>query len=273
MPDASATSVSELASEVEQVGFAACSGVVGPDEVDGLRTMVDAAAAADLELAPEDRRDDARGRVLFLPQHDPAFLELLEDPRLMEPIEAVLGSDCTLFTMTTLCRDPGEEGMALHRDSKVDAPGFVAAMGALVLLDDLDHDVGATRLYPERTTEQPSIDDFQERCRHLIAPAGSVCWFDGRVWHDVPENRSNRRRRVLIIAMARPWVRPRFDNARMLAHVDFAALNPRVQAKLGFDHLLPGSAAEYFLPAEERRSVLLARATQGSGPLHRPQVR
>lgn len=252
--------VADLAAEVETRGFAAASGVLSEAELRRLRPMVDAAVAHDLACTPADRRSEARGRVLFLPKHDPAFLDLLVHPGVMGPTERVLGEDCTLFTMTTSCRGPGEDGLPLHRDNRVDAPGYVASVGALVLLDDLDEHVGPTRLHPERSPSPPDATQFAEECLHLVAPAGTVCWFDGRMWHDVPPNRSSRPRRVLIVAMVRPWMRPRFDIPRMLSDLDLTRLPEGVGARLGFDHLLPGSAEEYYLSAERRREVLLARA-------------
>ncbi len=251
-----------VAEHVARDGFATVHDVITGNELDQLRAMVDAAVEADAELAPIERRDEARGRVLFLPQHDRGFLDLLARPELVEPCEAILGSDCTVFTMTTSCLPPGSSGLAMHRDMRVHAPGFIVGVGVLLLLDDVDDLSGTTRFYPRRVPEQPSPEDFASSAVHLSGPAGSVCWFDGSVWHDVPPNRSDRPRRVAILAFIRPWMRPRFDIPRMLAHLEPTSFPAAVAAKLGFGHLLPGSTEEYYLPADERRARLLERALE-----------
>ncbi|MFN7150750.1 MAG: phytanoyl-CoA dioxygenase family protein, partial [Microthrixaceae bacterium] len=223
--------------DVERVGVAAVSGVLDPARLDDLRQKVDAAVAADALWLPEDRRATEYGRVLFLPHHDPSFLDLLGDPAITGVCDRVLGEDCTLYTMTTSCSPPGGQGRPLHLDLRHVTPGYVLAMGVMILLDDFDEQSGSTRYLPGVLESAPDPTTFERDSIRLVAPAGSVSWSDGRLWHDATANHTDRWRRCIILAMVRPFHRQRFDIARMLPSVDLATLGEPIQRKLGLGML------------------------------------
>ncbi len=248
-----------VAADLDRVGVSAATDVIPEGRLGAYREMVDEAVRADADLLPADRLDAEYGRVVFLPHHEPGFLDLLEVDRLIDPCDRVLGADATLYTMTSGCQPAGGSGRSLHVDTSIAVPGFTVGLGVLVLLDDFDERSGPTRFFPEETIAPPDADEFERRALELHAPAGSACWFRARQWHDAMANRTDHWRRCLILALVRPWVRQRFDMARMVP-TDPAELSPRVQQKLGFDLLAPGSYDEYYLPAGERRSALLDRA-------------
>lgn len=247
--------------DVERVGVSAVSGVLDPDRLEVLREKVDAAVAADAQWLPDDRRSTEYGRVLFLPHHDPSFLDLLGDPAITAVCDRVLGEDCTLYTMTTSCSPPGGPGRPLHLDLRHVTPGYVLAMGVMILLDDFDEESGSTRYLPGVRDREPDPATFERDSIRLVAPAGSVSWSDGRLWHDATPNRTDRWRRCIILAMVRPFHRQRFDMARMLPRVDLAALDRPIQRKLGLGLLAPGSYEEYYMAPEQRIASVLDAAT------------
>lgn len=250
-----------LVADVERVGVAAVTGVLDPARLERLRQQVDAAVAADAHWLPDDRRATEFGRVLFLPHHDPTFLELLADPMITAVCDRVLGDDCTLYTMTTSCAPPGGAGRPLHLDLRHVTPGYVMAMGVMILLDDFTEESGSTRYLPGVREAAPDAATFERDSIRLVAPAGSVSWSDGRLWHDATPNRTDRWRRCIILAIVRPFHRQRFDMARMLSHVDLAALDEPIRRKLGLGLLAPGSYEEYYMDPEQRISSILDATT------------
>lgn len=265
-PDSADLSV-RVAEDIDRQGVAAAAGVVPADRVRLLSELVDRALVDDLAWYPPGREVDI-GRVVFLPRYGSEFLELLEDPTLMEPCERILGSDCMLYTMTTLCQPPRSPGRPAHVDTRYAVPGFVVGLGVMVTLDDFTLESGPTRFHPEVTIEQPEPAEFERRALRLEAPAGSACWFHGRIWHDSLPNTTDRWRRAILLAMVRPWVRQRFDMARMVSHLDVDSMSATIHQKLGFAAIAPGSYEEFFLPDAHRREELMRRsvARGGDGP-------
>lgn len=248
-----------IAADIERQGVSAVVGVVPAEQVERLGALVDEALAAEEREYPPEREPDI-GRTVFLPHHHAAFLDLLDEPSLMGPCEAVLGPDCILYTMTTLCQPPHGLGRPLHVDTEYVVPDFVVGLGVMVLLDDFTPNSGPTRMHPDVTVEAPTAEAFELQALQLEAPAGSACWFHGRIWHDALPNRTNRWRRSILLAVVRPWVRQRFDMPRMVAHLGVEQMTPGIRQKLGFDLIAPGSYEEYFLPDANRKDELLRRA-------------
>jgi ectoine hydroxylase-related dioxygenase (phytanoyl-CoA dioxygenase family) len=147
----------------------------------------------------------------------------------------------------------------MHVDAK-HPPGYILGLGALILLDDFTDASGPTRFHPEMVHDQPTLEDFESRALRLVAPAGSVCWFNAGAWHDVLPNRGGAWRRAVLIAMGRAGIRPRFDVPRMLSHLDLDHLPERVCRRLGLLTIPPGSYEEYYLPDGARQEAILRRA-------------
>jgi hypothetical protein len=251
-PDVLTRVVDDLAT----AGVSAARNVLGAAEVAELSQLVDRAVEEDATVLPEERREHEYGRVVFLPRYHRRFLDLLDLDGLMDPCDRVLGSDATLYTMTTACQPAGGPGRSMHVDTGIAVPGYTIGLGLFVLLDDFTPESGPTRFYPVDTIEPPDHEEFVARALRLEAPAGSACWFRGRLWHDALPNTTDRWRRCVILALVRPWIRQRFDMARMVPF-DTDGMSPRIRQKLGFDLIAPGSYDEYYLPAEQRRATLL----------------
>lgn len=255
---AGAAGVTDLAvADLDRVGVTAVSGVISTDRLEALRAAVDEAVATDARSLPEDRYSTEYGRVLFLPRHDPSFLDLLGDPAITDVCDRVLGDDCTMYTMTTSCTAPRSSGRPLHLDLRHVIPGYVLAMGVSILLDDFTEQSGSTRYLPGVRVAPPSAEEFERDAIRLEAPAGSVSWSDGRLWHDATENHTGRWRRCIILAMVRSFHRQRFDMPRMLRGTDLASLPDPVRRKLGLGLLAPGSEQEYYMSVEQRVSSIL----------------
>jgi ectoine hydroxylase-related dioxygenase (phytanoyl-CoA dioxygenase family) len=128
-------------------------------------------------------------------------------------------------------------------------------MGATILLDEFTEQNGATWYLPgsHAAAEPPSEALFYQTASRLVAPAGSVWFFNARLWHAGGMNQSGAWRHAVTINMARPWMKQRLDIPRAMAHMNLDALSATARQKLGFDAQVPANYAEYYAPVAERK--------------------
>jgi ectoine hydroxylase-related dioxygenase (phytanoyl-CoA dioxygenase family) len=125
------------------------------------------------------------------------------------------------------------------------------------LLDDFTEKNGATWFVPRSHTvaEKPSDEEFYGTAKRLIAAAGSVFYFNARLWHAGGRNETSQWRHALTINMCRPYMKQRIDIPRAMAHMDHHSYSPRIRQKLGFLSQVPTSYDEYYAPPEKRKFV------------------
>jgi ectoine hydroxylase-related dioxygenase (phytanoyl-CoA dioxygenase family) len=142
----------------------------------------------------------------------------------------------------------------VHTDSPRIIPGYVTNMGATILLDDFTEENGATWYLPrsQSRADAPPEDEFYATAKRLIAPAGSVLFFNARIWHAGGDNHTDRWRHALTINMCRPYMKQRIDIPRAMQGMDLSRVSDQVKQKLGFFSQPPASLEEYYLPAEQR---------------------
>jgi ectoine hydroxylase-related dioxygenase (phytanoyl-CoA dioxygenase family) len=195
--------------------------------------------------------------VLLCALYGGAFLELLESERLMAGFESVLGPGCIVYAYTSSSMPPGGSNYSrrIHVDSPRLIPGYVTNMGATILLDDFTELNGATTFLPRSHTrpDQPSEDEYTSGARELIASAGSVFFFNARLWHAGGHNKTEHWRHALTLNMCRPYMKQRIDIPRALADVDLSGVSERALQKLGFHAQVPASYDEYYAPPEQRK--------------------
>ena len=82
--------------------------------------------------------------------------------------------------------------------------------------------------------------------------AGSVLFFNARLWHAGGDNQTGEWRHALTINMCRPYMKQRIDIPRAMAGMDLAGVSQQARQKLGFFSQPPASLDEYYLPPELR---------------------
>lgn len=214
--------------------------------------------AIEAEVSYHGSRDFADfGMVLLCSLYGGVFWEIFDNPRLMEPFNTILGGGCTVYAYTSSSMPPNSVNYSgrMHVDCPRLIPGYVTNMGATILLDDFTEENGATWYLPNshQTSKMPQQDYFYENARRVIAPAGSVWFFNARTWHAGGSNRSSHWRHALTINMCRPWMKQRIDIPRAMAHMDLSSMSPSARQKLGFDAQVPASYDEYYAPPERRK--------------------
>jgi ectoine hydroxylase-related dioxygenase (phytanoyl-CoA dioxygenase family) len=194
--------------------------------------------------------------VLLCSLHGGAFVELFDNDRLMEPFNAVLGDECIVYAYTSSSMPPNGRNYSvrIHTDCPRIIPGYVTNVGGTILLDDFTVENGATWFLPcsQWQADPPGPDEFYQRASRLIAPAGSVLFFNARLWHAGGDNHTGRWRHALTINMCRPYMKQRIDIPRAMAGMDLSGVSQQTLQKLGFFSQPPGSLDEYYLPPEQR---------------------
>lgn len=216
------------------------------------------AAAVEAEVRYHDTRDyKDYGMVMLCSLYGGAFWDLFDNPRLTGPFNAILGDGCIVYAYTSSSMPPGKVNYSarVHVDCPRLIPGYVTNMGATILLDDFTAENGATWYLPGSHTlaEPPAEKDFYARARRVIAPAGSVWFFNARTWHAGGANQSPHWRHALTLNLVRPWMKQRMDIPRAMAGLDLGRLSPAARQKLGFDAQVPANYDEYYVPPEQRK--------------------
>jgi ectoine hydroxylase-related dioxygenase (phytanoyl-CoA dioxygenase family) len=246
----------EFIREFYATGSAIVQDVLETDFIATAKRELEAAIEAEVRYHGTREYKDY-GMVLLCSLYGGAFWRLFDNPRLTGPFNAILGDGCTVYAYTSSSMPPSAVNYSsrIHVDCPRIIPGYTTNMGAAILLDDFTEENGATWYLPG-SHEQPEPPDekfFYANARRLIAPAGSVFFFNPRTWHAGGANRSNRWRHALTINMARPWMKQRLDIPRAMAHLDLGKLSPAARQKLGFDAQVPASYDEYYAPPEQRK--------------------
>jgi ectoine hydroxylase-related dioxygenase (phytanoyl-CoA dioxygenase family) len=221
-------------------------------------------ARAELERAIEqevtyhkgkDYRD--YGMVLACCTYGGAFNQLFDNDKLMLPFNTVLGAGCIVYAYTSSSMPAGGANYShrIHQDCPRLIPGFPTNMGATILLDDFTLENGATYYLAgsHKSQVQPEEPAFLRDSRRLVAPKGSVLFFDALLWHMGGLNSTLTWRHALTLNMCRPFMKQRLDLPRMMEGMDLSTLSETALQKLGFRAQVPASLDEYYAPPEKRK--------------------
>jgi ectoine hydroxylase-related dioxygenase (phytanoyl-CoA dioxygenase family) len=245
-----------IAAQIQQNGYCIIEEVLSPDFIQRAKVQLEAAIQKENEYHHGSNHKDA-GMVLLCSLYEGVFTELFNNNRLMQPFNAVLGEGCIVYAYTSSSMPPQKTNYSnrVHVDCPRIIPGYVTNMGATILLDDFTEENGATWFLPgsHELESLPSDDYFFSHAQRLIAKAGTVWFFNARVWHAGGNNHTDQWRHALTINMCRPYMKQRIDIPRAMAHLDTAQYSPQVLQKLGFLAQVPASYDEYYAPPELRK--------------------
>lgn len=124
------------------------------------------------------------------------------------------------------------------------------------MLDDFTKENGATYFLPrsQYTTEKPEDAWFYKNAIQIEAPAGSVFYFNLRLWHSGGFNRTDKWRHALALGVVRPYLKQRYDLPKMLErnHTDISHISDYAKQKLGYFAIPPSSLDEFYGKTNER---------------------
>ncbi len=232
-------------------GYVVIQDALAPEQVERLRAEVERAFA---EHSPEAEMYHMQRiwRPKMFERGEP-FEELVDNPRVIDLVEAILGTDCHLIANSALRTGPGEGISHWHSDETVRFPRPADVpldpripMPCFVLnfnyyLCDVDEALGPTQFVPgsHRSGRQPDPNDLTYEGRGVtsaLGPAGAAVMWHDQTWHrGAPNRTSDRTRWVQQAPYGRRWVAQRFYpfvNYRMPEAI-LGRANPRRQRLLG----------------------------------------
>jgi len=242
-------------SAIGEEGFAVVEKVLDEVFVENLRSELQ--LAIDKEAAYHGTREyKDYGMLLACPIYGGSFLTLAGNTTLMKPFDWMLGDTSIIYVYTSSSMPPdrGNYSSRIHIDRPHFIPGYMEAMGCLVLLDDFTADNGATWVLPKShlLAEPPDEKYFYANAVRIIAPKGSVFYFHLRLWHAGGENKTDKWRHSLGIGMVRGYMKQRIDLPRAMKDADLSAVSDLALQKLGFFSQPPTSLDEFYAPSERR---------------------
>lgn len=190
------------------------------------------------------------GMLLCCPIYGEPFTNIFDYPQFFNPFNWLIGSTSIVWVYTSSCIPPNQQNYAsrIHVDRPFFTGSFLEGVGSLILLDDFTSENGATFLLPssQNIEQQPDDAYFYKNAIPLIAPKGTVLYFNLRLWHAAGNNRSNNWRNAIGIGMVRPYIKQRIDIPRILPHAVVENLSDFAKQKLGFFAQPPSSLDEYY---------------------------
>jgi hypothetical protein len=152
--------------------------------------LTDRIREAILRLA-EDTDEPKRGKsASLLLGRDPVFAEAVLAPRLMALVEFLVGRAPVLSQLIGSIRGEGAAPLALHADNSwfpAPFPSWEIMATACWVTDEFTREGGCTSVVPgtHRLKRHPTREEMEklEGLIPITAPKGSLCLWDGSVWH------------------------------------------------------------------------------------------
>lgn len=247
-----------IAEDLSTAGWSVVEGILGADTVSVACDRLDAIFDSEADVAAERGWLTDTYRVSYaLAAKDRLFVDLCTDPRVLEVVRAVLGSDARVAGCNGFDLLPGGPAQDLHRDHPDPTPGSTLYLHVVVALDAFTEANGATRVVPAshsrtdlrgesprdgqsaqgRGSDGPRPRDTTPRDAEVVSvevPVGGAVAFDGALVHGAGANRSFGRRRALHLFYCRSWVRPHWDWPATFTAEQAAELSDGQRGLFGF---------------------------------------
>jgi ectoine hydroxylase-related dioxygenase (phytanoyl-CoA dioxygenase family) len=243
----------DLIAAIEDMGYAIVEGMICPEFCDKMVPELELAIAKEAAFHGNTSYKDY-GALLACPMYGGSFLELVDNSKLMEPFNWILGDTCIIYVYTSSSIPPGQKNYTgrIHVDRPHFIPGYIESLGCLILLSDFTEENGATYVLPgsHKMAEPPEESYFFNHASRIIAPKGSVFYFNLRLWHSGGFNATNNWRHCVGMGMVRPYLKQRIDLPKALEKMDLSAVSDFALQKLGFFAQPPSSLQQYYTPKQ-----------------------
>ncbi len=237
-------------------GYAIVENVLSAEFVAKAKTELENAIEKEVEYHHTNQYSDF-GMVLLCSLYGGSFIELFDNQKLNDAFNTVLGDGCIAYAYTSSSMPPNKSNYSnrIHVDCPRLINDYITNMGATILLDDFTEENGATWFLPfsQNSLEKPDEETFYKNGKRVLAKAGSVWFFNARIWHAGGNNLTNNWRHALTINMCRAYMKQRIDIPRAMAHMDMSNVSQQALQKLGFFAQVPASYDEYYVAPEKRK--------------------
>jgi ectoine hydroxylase len=233
--------------EFERDGFVVVPGALRPAELRRLEAAVDRVWEAEAGSAGPLHR-------LAFAVLDDAFLELVDHPRSLSLVSAVLGSNIYVYHCHLDIHPPQRRGAPSwrwHQDGgrqnvELESPRPRLSVKVAYFLTDVptaEH--GALRVVPGSQGRDTLPRDREPAgATPILVEAGSAVIFDRRLWHARGDNVSDRTRKALFYGYTHRWIRPRDELT--VPPERLAGLTPLRRQLLG----LADDTSNYWFPTD-----------------------
>lgn len=239
--------IDRVVGELEADGASVLPGVLDPDQVAHVLERLWAASEEWQRRGmpshmPQLDPNAANVRVFDLVDIDQTFRDLLEHPVADAVLQRFLGAAYIVSNFTANIARPGSGSMFVHSDQSLVAPepwSQAWACNAIWCLHDIRFENGATLHIPgshrwERRSDVPA--DPMPYMVPFEAPAGSIVFMEGRVWHTSGANITADEDRALLFGyFTRPFVRPQWNWSAAVRPEVQHSVSPNLRYRLGLD--------------------------------------
>ena len=167
-----------------------------------------------IRVVPAKPEEKAPTRFTILDQ-DPIFARAITVPRLLALVEFLLGRGALFSQLSGSRRRQGPNSLGLHADNSwfpEPFPDWEISCTACVVTDEFTRESGATLVIPgtHKLKSHPSKDARQslKGAVPIVAPKGSICLWDGSIWHGNYPRQSPGERVVLHMTYTRIGMHP-----------------------------------------------------------------
>jgi len=238
-------------------GYTILEAVISPQECDELAVSIDRAFEREVRDFGEARlrQLNEHGMVRMPFVHDERFLPLIDHPRVLDLVDAIVGPTAILHLQNAVITFPNDQHWQsrFHRDFAKD---FVAtrvlSLNAFWLIDPFDATTGATWVVPHthRDPVMPTEEYLERYAVQIQAPRGSILFFDSMLIHRAGLNISAGRRRAINHQYTRPFIKQQMDVTRLMK--GRVAQESRRAQLLGLWSVPPASLEEFRVDPELR---------------------
>ena len=246
----------KFVNDINTQGYSIVENVLSPEYITKAKSALIQAIEKEAAYHGHTNYSDF-GMVLLCSLYDKILIELFDNAILNQCFNSILGEGSIVYAYTSSSMPPGKSNYSrrLHVDSPRVIPNYITNMGATILLDDFTLDNGASWFLPssQNLLEKPSEEEFEKKAKRLVAKAGSVWFFNARIWHAGGQNNTPNWRHALTVNMVRPWMKQRIDIPKAMSHIDMSGFSEQVKQKLGFYAQVPANYEEYYVSPEKRK--------------------
>lgn len=239
--------------DIRTKGYSFVEDVFDEDVVKQLRSDLEKAIHTEAEYHKTTDYQDY-GVVQLCPLYGRSFLEVFENNDFVSPYNWIMGKGSIVYVYISSSLPPNGLNRAtrIHVDRPKVFGDYVEALAGLVLLDDFTAENGGTILLPgsQNQQEEPSEEDFYKDAVQITGKAGSVLYFNMRLWHTAGVNKTDHWRHAIAIGAVPPYYKQKFDIPRALEKInaDISDLSEAALQKLGYHAIPPTSLDEFYVP-------------------------
>lgn len=243
---------SQLSADLAEYGYCLVADALPGAKLKGLQAAVDRTAGEDIAGGlPFVDEGGANQRLWQLLNRGEEFVELAEHPVALELAGELLGNRTAygiendglpqflLSSLTANIAGYGGTPMLMHCDQGYvhePWPDYPIVCNGGWLLDDFREENGATLAIPgsHKLNRNPATGEEKEAIP-VEAPAGTLFFFDGRLWHGTGSNRTRTLRRGIFSYFCQPWIRTQENHTASLDPEVAENASPVLRRLVGLD--------------------------------------